>query len=411
MTQPGDYKIYDDLSRLNNELATAQRELAQKNSALFLEQEKLQVTLRSMRNGAVTTGTDGIITLINPAALDLIGRDVQDCMGHPFDSVFLIIREDNGIPLSGLIQQVLAAETLTTRGDLSLHTDNGKQVPVELSCAPITDLKGDQRGVVIIVQDVTLQRGMTRELQRLVKERTADLEADIELRKEAEQRIRGALAEKEILVKELHHRVKNNLQIISSMLNLQAKKMKDPVLQQALKESLNRIRTLSAVHEKVLSSQDLSRIDLKAYVRHLVNNLLALYAVKPGSITVTVEIPDIFVDINTAIPLGLVLNELVANSLKHAFPDGRTGEVAITIRDEDRALAISCGDDGIGMPPGYDWENPDTVGLILVISLVGQLEGTIKKLPGGGTHFVIMVPQSSDDKDSPIRGTYNTVPG
>lgn len=411
MTQPGDYKIYEDLSRLNNELVAAQRELAQKNNALFLEQEKLRVTLRSMRNGAVSTDTGGLIMLINPAALALIDQDAENCMGQPFDRVFPLTSVKTKTPLTGLINRVLAAETvLTTNGDLTLSTGGGKIVPIELSCSPITDQNGGRIGTIIILRDVTLQRQMTRELQRLVKERTADLEAEIERRKDAEQVIRTALAEKEILLKELHHRVKNNLQIISSMLNLQAKKMKDPSLQQALRESLNRIRTISAVHEKILTSHDLSRIDLQAYVRHLVNNLLSLYHTKPGTITPVIEITEIFVDINTAIPLGLVLNELVANSLKHAFPDGRCGEIAVTVRDEGHILVITCGDNGVGMPDGYDWENPDTVGLILVHSLIDQLRGTIEKIPGEGTRFRIVI-QKSSDGNSPIRGTYNPVPG
>jgi len=264
---------------------------------------------------------------------------------------------------------------------------------------------------IIVLQNkiVTLQAEMTRKLERLVKERTADLEEEIVQRKVAEQVIRVALAEKEILLKELHHRVSNNLQIIMSMLNLQAKKMKDPTLQLALKESQNRINTISIVQEKIFTSKDLSRINLKAYVRRLVGNLVTLYRVKQETIAVALEIPDIFININTAIPLGLILNELIANSFTHAFPDGRCGEVVLTMRDEGRTLVITCEDNGVGMPHGYDWENPDTLGLMLVHSLVNQLQGTIEKVPVEGTRLTLVLKKSSKDGSS-LSGTYNTVP-
>lgn len=411
MTQPGDYQIYHDLSRLNNELAAAQRELVLKSSALFVEQEKLRVTLLSIHDGAVSTGDDGRIQLINPAALLLIGRDTAGCTGQLFDDIFPITRDGSGAPFTGLIPRVLTeGDILTTTEELTLRATGRNPVPIELSCSPITDPNGDTRGVVIILRDVTIQRQMTQELNRLVKVRTAELEEEIGRRKEAETVIRAALDEKEILLRELHHRVNNNLQIISSMLNLQSKKVNDPSLRLALKESLNRIRTISSVHEKLISSHNLSRIDLKTYVRHLVGNLLILYPAPPGTIRVTEEVPEIFVDINTAIPLGLILNELVANSLKHAFPDGRSGEVVLTIKDEGKKLVITCRDNGVGMPLGYDWESPETVGLLLIHSLVDQLQGTVEKSASEGTQFIVVV-QKSSDGDSPVRGTYNPVSG
>jgi len=265
---------------------------------------------------------------------------------------------------------------------------------------------------LIIMQNrfVTLHAEMTQKLEGLVKERTAALEDEIEQRKGAEKVIRASLAEKEILLKELHHRVNNNLQIIMSMLNLQAKKMKDPTLKLALKESQNRINTISMVQEKVFTSRDLSKINMNGYVLHLVGNLVTLYRVKQEKITVVLEIPDICIDINTAIPLGLILNELVANSFTHAFPDGRYGEVVLSMRDDGQALVITCKDNGVGMPQGYDWENPDTVGLMLVHSLVNQLQGTIEKVPAEGTRFTLVFKKSSKD-DNTLSGTYNTVPG
>jgi two-component sensor histidine kinase len=254
------------------------------------------------------------------------------------------------------------------------------------------------------------------QLEERVRKRTAELEnAMDQLREEIQERIdaegiiRDQLAEKTVLLRELHHRVKNNLQLITSMLSSQVRKVHDPSLQLALNETKNRIRTMSAVHEKLWAARDLSRIDLGAYTRYITSSLFPLYGITPGQVTLMLDIPDIVIDINTAIPVGLILNELIANSLKHAFPGGTKGEIILEIRDEASNLTILCRDNGAGMPEGYDWENPDTVGLILIHSLVDQLQGTMEKEPGPGTVLRIRVRKSSDESGT-MRGTYNQVP-
>jgi two-component sensor histidine kinase len=147
---------------------------------------------------------------------------------------------------------------------------------------------------------------------------------------------------------------------------------------------------------------------MAGFVRYITSSLVSLYQIKPGLVTVNLDIPDVVLDINTAIPLGLILNELIANSLKHAFPGGTKGEICLIIHDEGPALTIICRDNGEGMPDGYDWENPDTVGLVLVHTLVDQLQGTIEKEPGVGTRFLIRVRKVSGES-GPVRGTYNQV--
>ena len=254
-------------------------------------------------------------------------------------------------------------------------------------------------------------------LEDRVRERTAELEnatrhleEEVKQRRAAEEVVRSQLDEKTILLRELHHRVKNNLQLIASMLSIQSRKVTDPPLALALSESRNRIRTMSLIHEKLWAAQDLSKIDLDALVRQIPSNILSLYRIAPGTVSISMNITRVSVDINTAIPLGLVLNELFSNALKHAFPDGRTGKIVLTIQDVNDGLLVRFADNGIGMPQGYDWENPDTVGLILINSLVQQMQGTIEKESGAGTRFLIRLPEVAGASVT-MRGTYNTIPG
>jgi len=257
---------------------------------------------------------------------------------------------------------------------------------------------------------------INEQLEERVRQRTAELEntarhleEEVGQRRAAEEVVRSQLEEKTVLLRELHHRVKNNLQLITSMLSIQSRKVTDPSLQLALSESRNRIRTMSFIHEKLWAAQDLSRIDLDGLVRQIPSNLVSLYRLPPGTVAISMDISHSAVDINTAIPLGLVLNELFANSLKHAFPGGRTGEIVLRIQDGKEGLSIWFTDNGIGLPQGYDWEDPDTVGFILINSLVQQLQGTIEKEPGTGTRFLIHVPKAPGISGT-VRGTYNQVP-
>ncbi|MCK9579783.1 MAG: ATP-binding protein [Methanoregula sp.] len=259
-------------------------------------------------------------------------------------------------------------------------------------------------------------RVVNEELEIRVRERTAELEtAMAQLKEEVRQRtadeevIRSQLDEKTLLLREVHHRVKNNFQLISSMLSIQARKVTDPTLQRVFSDSKNRIRTMAGIHEKLLMAQDLSRIDLNSTVRQIPSNLLSLYRIPPGSVSISMDISSVMVDINTAIPIALILNELVSNSLRHAFPEGRQGEIVLGIRDEQDGLLIRYADNGIGLPQGYDWENADTTGFILVNSLVQQLQGSIGREPGEGTRFLIRLQKAAGESGT-LRGTYNQVP-
>jgi two-component sensor histidine kinase len=208
---------------------------------------------------------------------------------------------------------------------------------------------------------------------------------------ERTQQLNALLKEKDILLREIHHRVKNNLQIITSLLNLQSRYVKDEPTLAAIRESQNRIKAMALVHEKLYQAENIAQINLDDYTRFLGTGLIQFYGVKSRRITFTTDIGDINVDINMAIPLGLIINELISNSLKYAFPDREKGEIFVSVLKENHTLSVLVKDDGMGIPADLDWRNTESLGLRLVISLVEQLDGTIELNRTGGTAFTIVV--------------------
>jgi len=213
---------------------------------------------------------------------------------------------------------------------------------------------------------------------------------DITKRKQTEAKIEAALKEKETLLQEIHHRVKNNMTVVSSLLQLHGNSVNNKEVQDALKESQGRIYAMSAVHEILHNTENLSEIDLSTYLRKLTNTLLQTYSLSPSKIQLKVEGDEVKLHIEKASPLGLTVNELISNALKYAFPMERKGEITINISKQDKQLLLIIKDDGIGVPDGFDWRNSDSLGLKLVRTLVeNQLDGSIDMESDKGTKFII----------------------
>lgn len=217
------------------------------------------------------------------------------------------------------------------------------------------------------------------------------VQAELVERKRAEEQIKASLKEKEVLLKEIHHRVKNNLQIISSLLKLQSSYIKDEQTFGLFKDSQNRIRSMALIHEKLYQSKDLSRIDFAEYIRELTTNLLRSYGASSKTVTLRTSISDIRLTIDTAIPCGLIINELVSNSLKHAFSaEKQSNEICIQLHSHhNNNFMLIVSDNGIGLPPNIDFKATETLGLELVCTLTEQLEGTIEVDSSSGTKFNI----------------------
>jgi len=214
---------------------------------------------------------------------------------------------------------------------------------------------------------------------------------DITERKRAEEKLKASLEEKEVLLKEIHHRVKNNLQVISSLLKLQSGYIEDARYAGMFKDSQDRVKSMALVHEKLYQSEDLARIDFAGYIESVVQELRRSYGAERAGIGIKTEVEDVKLGVDYAIPCGLIINELVSNSLKHAFPEGKRGEVRIAMRQVGRdEVELEVSDNGVGLPESVGVRNAESLGLRLVSMLAeDQLVGEIKVDRGKGTRFRI----------------------
>ena len=212
-------------------------------------------------------------------------------------------------------------------------------------------------------------------------------------RKQAEEQIKASLQEKEVLLKEIHHRVKNNLQIISSLLNLQAEYLKDNQALEVFKDSQNRIESMALIHEKLYQSQDLAKINFADYIQDLVTNLFYSYNVNSSAINLKMNVEEVFLAIDAAIPCGLIINELISNSLKYAFPQRETGEICIAFCSiEANLFTLTISDNGVGFAQDFDFQATESLGLRLVKGLTHQLQGNIDFISYNGVKYKIIFP-------------------
>ena len=228
------------------------------------------------------------------------------------------------------------------------------------------------------------------DLEQRVEERTLELRHEIAQRRKAEDHIRASLQEKEILLKEIHHRVKNNLQVISSLLSMQGRAIKDPDMRAKFKDSEGRVKSMALIHEKLYRSDDLAKVDYADYVQNLISYLRRTYMTNAQSVTILSDIEAVKLGVDLAVPCGLIINELVSNSLKHAFPDGGQGEITISFREVSPGeFTLKIKDNGIGFPENFDLQTSTSLGMQLVTTLAAQISGKLTIERSGGTLFTV----------------------
>ncbi|MDI6644320.1 MAG: PAS domain S-box protein [Methanobacteriaceae archaeon] len=251
---------------------------------------------------------------------------------------------------------------LTAETDVSL---NRNIETVWALAVPLYDSKDNFKGAIEAIRDITKM-------------------------KESQRKIERELKEKEMLLKEIHHRAKNNLMIISSLLNLQSSYLKDKESQDIFIESQKRARSMAIIHERLYRSTDLKKIDFRDYIQSLATELFHTYVDDPSRLQLKINVDNIFLDVNTAIPLGLIINELVTNSLKYAFPNGKSGEIDIDFHKKDDYYEFTIKDNGIGFPEDLDFHKTDSLGMQLVNSFTDQIDGKIELDRRNGTKFKII---------------------
>lgn len=213
---------------------------------------------------------------------------------------------------------------------------------------------------------------------------------DITQRKIIEEQLQQALDDKDMLMKEIHHRVKNNLMIMSSLLNLQSRYIEDEVAKDIFKDCQSRAKTMALIHEKLYQSGQLKRIDVKDYVASLTNYIYRVYVTEPHRIILKVDLDDFMMDINTIISLGLILNEVLTNSFKYAFPEKEKGTVTVKLRQiNNKKFLLEVEDDGVGLPADFDPHNTNSLGMQLIYNLTEQIKGELKLDGDNGTNVQI----------------------
>jgi two-component sensor histidine kinase len=244
-----------------------------------------------------------------------------------------------------------------------------------------------------LAEELARRAALALENARLYRQTEAELLA----RRQAEERLTALLQEeekllkeKELLLKEVYHRVKNNLQGVSNLIYLQASYIKDEQVRAMLQQTQDRVQSMALIHEKLYQSQDLARVDFAEYVNSLARHLIYSYQADPNLITLKTRIDNIILDADALIPIGIIVNELVSNALKHAFPNGRGGEIVIELlREADNRFLLSVGDNGVGLPEQFDLANTASLGLQLVQTLAGSIRGAVEIDRSSGTRVTI----------------------
>ncbi|HTL90152.1 MAG TPA: histidine kinase dimerization/phosphoacceptor domain -containing protein [Leptolyngbya sp.] len=311
--------------------------------------------------GIVSCDVQGRCTYINSRCEEIIGRSREESVGDRW--LNFVHPDDRDRVLSPWIEDAKAGRPHSEQ--FRITTARGETRWLYVRTAPMFSANGELVGHTGTIEDITSQ-------------------------KLVEEQIQASLREKEALLKEIHHRVKNNLQVISSLIYLQAQRISDPKVKQIFEDSQSRISSMALVHDSLYRSQDFANINLSEYVQTLTSQLFHTYCVQPESVNLRLDVePQVVVSLEKAIPCGLILNELMTNALKHGFIDQEAGEVIVTLTKHQSQISLAVENGGKNLPESFELQEIRSMGLRLVNALVSQLNGQVTVEKFQNTRFKV----------------------
>ncbi len=346
-------------------------------------QQRMAALVESADDAIIIKDLDGVIRSWNAGAQRLLQYRAEEIVGQPITRLLPDDRQDEE---SAILDKIRAGQPVA-HFETVRRRKNGSLVDVSLTISPIRDRTGAIVGASKIMRDTTERKRYVEELRRL----NAELEERILARN-------AQLRERDALLQEIHHRVKNNLQVISSLINMQVRTLSDNTTRAALQQCRSRVETMAQIHEMLYQSKDYSNVPFGRYAEELVTRVLSASGLSPDEVTVRFEMQDLSLAVDKAIPCALILNELISNALKHAFPDG-AGALRIELRMIDAGRVLLCvSDDGIGVSPDFDPARSTSLGMQLVVTLAEQLDGRLEIERGPGAVFRVIFPSGEPSK-------------
>jgi PAS domain S-box-containing protein len=358
---------------LNESLSVGIRERKKAEEELARSEHRYRSLIETARDIIWSVDLELRYTYVSPSVTEVLGYTVEEIMSmNPLDGIVPSSR-DRVVRLYGRelgLKGERPAEANTPAPEAVEHYHKDGSVRwLEIVATYLYDEKRKPTGIIGISRDIT---------ERI----------------RAEEQIQASLREKDVMLREIHHRVKNNLQVMSSLLALQASYSKDDKISQACKDSERRVWSMALVHETLYRSGNLAQIDAKQYLGTLVEELVAANVIDRGRVNLVMKIEPLRMNVDTAVNYGLIANELISNCLQHAFPEGRKGEINVSLRFvmEDE-IELTVKDNGVGLRENVETKSTSSFGLDLVHMLVDELDGKIEIVKEGGTEFRITLKQ------------------